>query len=90
VATNKGGSAWSCFISAPGKEQFVALSLMIAFAVIVGAELVQRPGQRLLTEQNQLCQALLLDRPHPTFGKGIQIRTSGRKRECFHSALRQH
>jgi hypothetical protein len=44
---------------------------MIAFAVIMRAELGQGPGQRAFAEQNQLRQTLLLDGPNPTFRKGL-------------------
>jgi hypothetical protein len=43
---------------------------MIAFALIMRAELGQGPGQRAFAEQNQLRQTLLHGGPNPTFRKG--------------------
>src|SRR5580704_12969984 len=63
---------------------------MIAFAVIMRAELGQGPGQRAFPEQNQLRQTLLLGGPNPTFRKGVQIRTSGGKGHGLYTACRQH
>jgi hypothetical protein len=37
-----------------GKQEEVALALVIAFVMVIHAELGQRPRQRALAEQNQL------------------------------------
>ena len=42
------------FIGSLREKELVAFALMIAFAVIMRAELGQRSGQRALAEQNQL------------------------------------
>jgi hypothetical protein len=51
------------------EKQLVAFTLMVAFAVIMRAELSQSPQQRALAEQDQLRKALLLDGANPTFRK---------------------
>lgn len=80
MATRNGLAAWFQFIAGLWEKEFVSFPLMVSFTVIMHAELGQSPGQRSLSKQNQLCQALVLNRPDPAFCKGIQIRTSGRKR----------
>jgi len=66
------------FIGGIREQQLVAFTLMVAFAVIMRAELDQSPQQRALTEQNQFGEALLFDRANPAFrecvGTGIQMR----------------
>jgi hypothetical protein len=62
------------FVACGREKELVAFALMIAFSVIMRAELGQSPGQRAFAEQNQLRQALLLGGSNPTFRKGVQIR----------------
>ena len=61
-----------------GKQQNVALALVIPFRVKVLHELAQRTSQRGFAEQDQFRQALLLDRADPSFREGVQIRTARR------------
>ena len=61
-------------VRVPRKQQDVALALVISLGMEMFDILAQRPSQRALAEQDHLRQALLLDRPHPAFRVGIQVR----------------
>jgi hypothetical protein len=63
---------------------------VVSFAVIMSAELGQRPCQKAFAEQDQLRQTLLLGGPNPTFRKSVQIWASGGKRGALHAARRQY
>jgi hypothetical protein len=77
LATYNGVAAWVGFIANFWEEQLVAFPLVVAFGVIMRAELGQRPRQRTFTEQNQPRQTLLFGGANPTFRKSVQIRASG-------------
>jgi hypothetical protein len=70
-------------IVCPRKQQDVTLPLMISFGMEMVDIVAQRPPQRALAEEDHFGQALLLDRPHPAFRVGIQVRTARRQRERF-------
>jgi len=55
----------------PGKQQDVALPLVIPLGMEMLDILAQRQGA--LAEENYLGQALLLDRPDPALRMGIQV-----------------
>lgn len=57
-------------------------ALRVSFAVVMGAVFVQNAPQPTRPEHDELRQTLLLNRPNPTFGEGMQIRTSGREGNC--------
>src|SRR3954464_5634703 len=59
--------AGDAFVNRLGKEQDVSLALMIPLAGEVYNVLSQRASERVLTEQNQLREAFLLHRAHPSF-----------------------
>src|SRR5258705_14014023 len=54
---------------------------MIPLGLVMRHILTQRSPQGALTKDNDLRQTLLLDRSHPAFGIGVQVRTSRRQRE---------
>src|ERR1700693_6513682 len=54
---------------------------MIPLGMVMRHILTQRSPQGALTKDNDLRQTLLLDRSHPAFGIGVQVRTSRRQRE---------
>src|ERR1700704_2790101 len=62
-------------IRRPRKQQDVALPLMIPLGMEMVDIVAERPPQGALAEEDYLGQALLLDRPHPAFRIGIQVRT---------------
>ena len=68
-------------VRVPRKQQDVALPLMIPLGMEMVDVFPQRPPQRALAEQDHLRQAFLLDRPHPAFRVGIQVRAACRQRE---------
>ena len=51
----------------PRKQQDIAPALVIPLSVEMVEVVAQCPPQRAFTEQDHLGQALLLDRPDPTF-----------------------
>ena len=61
------------------KQQDVALPLVIPLGMEMVDVFAQRPPQGAFAEQDHLRQALLLDRPHPALGVGIQIRAACRQ-----------
>jgi hypothetical protein len=63
---------------------------MVSFRVIMSAEFGQGPRQRALAEQDQPQQALLFGRAGPTFRKAFRFWASGRQRNRFRAARRQH
>src|SRR5271170_6072377 len=65
----------------PTDQQDVGLPLMIPLGMVMRHILTQRSPQGALTKDNDLRQTLLLDRSHPAFGIGVQVRTSRRQRE---------
>jgi hypothetical protein len=87
LAALNGVAALFGFIGSIWEKELVAFALMIAFTVIMRAELGHGPGQRAFAQQNQLRQTLLFGGPNPTFPKGVQIRTSGRKRQALHTCM---
>src|ERR1700738_3223547 len=66
---------------APTEQQDVGLPLMIPLGMVMHNIFAQGPPQGALTKENDLRQTLLLDRSHPAFGIGVQVRTSRRQRE---------
>jgi hypothetical protein len=68
-------------IRCPRKQQDVALTLVISLGMEMLHVFAERPPQRWLAEQDHLGQALLLDRPDPTFGVGVQVRAACRQRQ---------
>ena len=66
---------------AGGKQQNVALALVIALRVKVLHELAPRASQRGLAKQDQFRQALLLHRADPSFRERVEIRASGWQRD---------
>src|SRR5271167_350223 len=56
-----------------GEGDDIVESLMIAFMLMVGKIFLERMAQGTLAEENQLIEALFLDRTHPAFGKGVKI-----------------
>src|ERR1700721_2266529 len=65
----------------PTEQQDVGLPLMIPLGMVMRHILTQRSPQGALTKDNDLRQTLLLDRSHPAFGIGVQVRASRRQRE---------
>src|SRR4030081_2246948 len=59
----------------PRKQQNIALPLVIPLGMEMVDIVAERPPQGALAEEDYLGQALLLDRPHPAFRIGIQVRT---------------
>ena len=55
------------------EDQLVVQSLVIALAMIMSDELLNRPAQRLLPKQDHALQAGFLDRPDKALGVGIQV-----------------
>ena len=53
------------------EDQLVVESLMVAFEMIVGDELLDRPVQRSLSEENHTVQASFFDATHEVFGIGV-------------------
>src|SRR5262245_20377230 len=58
------------------EEQDVALSLVIPLDMVMLDIFSQSPPQGALAKENHLGQALLLHRPHPALGIGIQVRAA--------------
>ncbi len=56
---------------------------MIALGMVMLNVFAQGEPQGALAEEDHFGQALLLDRPHPAFRVGIQVRTARRQRERF-------
>jgi len=73
-------------VRVPRKQQDVALPLVVPLGMEMVDIVVQRPPQRALAEQDHLRQALFLDRPHPAFRVGIQVRAPRRQRQRFNPA----
>ena len=74
-------------VRSPGKQQDVALPLVVSLGMEMVDVFAQRPPQRALAEQDHPGQALFLDRPHPALRVGIQVRTARRQRERHDGAL---
>jgi hypothetical protein len=73
---------WACtlFVLADRrKEQHVTLSLMISLMMIMVHVLFEHMPKSTLAKQNQPRQDLVLDRLHPAFRVGIQIRRPRRQ-----------
>ena len=68
-------------ISRQGKQQHVALPLVIPFGMEMVDILAQRPPQRALAKENHPGQALFLDRPDPALRVGIEVRAACRQRQ---------
>jgi hypothetical protein len=62
---------------------------MVSFVVIMSAEFGRGLGRAALAEQDQFGQSLVLGRAD-NVRKSIYIWASGRKRNGFHAASRQH
>ena len=60
----------------PGKQQNIALPLVIPLDMEMLDIVAQRSPQRALAEEDHFGQALLLDRPDPAFRVGIRVRTA--------------
>ena len=65
-------------IPIPREEQNIALALVIALSMVVIDIFIDRPSQRTLAKEDHLGQALILHRPYPALGIGIQVRAAGR------------
>src|SRR6266571_2959607 len=61
-------------LAGQGKEQYVALALMIPLVMNMRHVLRQRMTERRFPTQDQPREALLLDRPDPALRIGVQIR----------------
>jgi hypothetical protein len=77
VATLNGAAKLFGFMASLWEKQLAAFPLMVS-------------SLWALAKQDQPRQALLLGRADPTFCKSVQIRASGRQRNGFHAARRQH
>src|SRR5215813_9419235 len=73
-----------CVVAARGKEQHVALALMIPLVMIMSHVFMQGMMQRRFPKQNQPRQTLLFDRTHPPLGVGVQIRRPRWQWDPFH------
>ena len=67
----------------PREQQDIALALVIALGMVVFDIFLEGPSQRTLAKEDHLGQALLLHRPDPALGIGIQVRAAGRQHERF-------
>ena len=65
------------------KQQDVALPLVIPLGMVMVEIVAQCPAQRALAEEDHFGQALLLDRPDPALGIGVQVRAARRQCERF-------
>src|SRR5579862_5041800 len=65
------------------EQQLIVLALVIPFVVIVLAVFCQNSRQRAFPEKDQLGEALLFDRAHPTLRERLQIRAFGRQMNGF-------
>src|SRR5262245_21659998 len=68
-------------VPVPREKQDVTLALVIALGMIVVDVFVERPPQGALAEEDDLRQALLLHRPNPALGIGIQVRAARRQHQ---------
>ena len=64
-----------------GKQQDVAVPLVIPLGMEMVDVFAQRPPQGALAEQDHLRQALLLDRSHPALRVGFQVRAARWQRQ---------
>ena len=62
-------------------DDSILQSLMIAFKVVVGDELLQSPLQRSSAEEDHFIETLGFEGSHVAFEVGIQIWTSGRQQD---------
>ena len=69
-----------------GKQQDVALPLVIALSMIMFDVFAQRSPQRALSKEDHLGQALVLHRSDPALRIGIQVRAARRQRQRFNLA----
>jgi hypothetical protein len=76
LATSRRPSALSSH--RPRKLQQVTLRLMVPLGMEAVDILAQRPSLRPLAKQDHPGKALLLDRPDPALGVGIQVRAPRR------------
>jgi hypothetical protein len=64
-----------------GAEELIAYSLVRAFPMVMGDELVKGDPQGLFSEQDQAVQTGLFDSSYKSLGMGIQV---WRARGSFH------
>jgi hypothetical protein len=67
------------------KEEKITFALVVAFKMMMFNVLSQRSAQRSFTKENELGQAFLPYRAHPSLGKSVQIWTSGRQSQWPYS-----
>ena len=76
-----GGDGW--------EEEQVVASLVIAFVMVMRHELVHRPSERALADQDHPVQARFLDGPYEALSERIQIGGSRRQAHSFDAGCRQ-
>src|SRR6266571_5250183 len=68
-----------CILAGRRKEQDIALALMIPLVMKMRHILRQRMVERRFPKEDQPRETFLLDRPHPAFRVGVQIRRPWRQ-----------
>jgi hypothetical protein len=68
-------------------DEAIADSLVRAFRMIMGAEILNCVAQHVLPEENHPVQTLLLDGPHEPFREGVQVGRPRRQSQRFHPRL---
>src|SRR5208337_4661877 len=56
-----------------GEGDDIVKTMMIAFMLMVGKIFIEHMAQGSLAEENQLIEALFLDRTHPAFGDCVEV-----------------